>query len=324
MSHRLPSGPQSRRAFLRDATVLGFGAATLVGCRTSASAGGTAAGATAAGATAVANSAGGAARAAGFTAPSANGVGVQLYTVRDLLQQDFEGTLEKVAQVGYRRVELAGMYDRKPEQVRAVLDRLQLTAPSAHVGANLLRQDMAQQIQIAKTLGHEYITAPSFPIPRTGGTEDAWKQAAAEFNRFGTACREAGLRFAYHNHNWELAPIAGGRSGLDVLLAETDPALVDFELDLYWAAHAGRDPLALFAQYPGRFTMWHVKDMREPQGAKAMAPVGQGTLDFRAMFAKAQQSGLRHFFVEHDNAAQTGGSLASIQASFAHLRQLLS
>ncbi len=307
----------ARRAFVRDAALAGLGAAGLGAALAACARAGRAA------AGAASPAAASPAAAAPAAAAPAGRIGVQLYTVRDLMQQDFEGTLARVAAIGYREVEFAGYYGRTPEQVRATLDRLGLAAPSSHIGVALLRADLAGQLRAARAIGHAYVTAPSYPIARTGAGEEAWKQAAAEFNRWGAACREQGLRFAYHNHDWELRPIAGGRSGLDVLIAETDPALVDFELDLYWAVHAGRDPLQLFGQYPGRVALWHVKDMREPQGAKAMAPVGGGAIDFRAIFAQRGQSGLRHFFVEHDNAAQVGGSLPSIEASYAYLRRLL-
>jgi sugar phosphate isomerase/epimerase len=255
--------------------------------------------------------------------PFRDRIGVQLYTVRDLLQQDFEGTIERVARIGYKEVEFAGYYNRPPEQVRALLDRLGITAPSSHIAANLLRRDMAGQIALAKTIGHRYITMPSYPVSRTGTRLEAWKAAAAEFNGWGAACRDAGLRFAYHNHNAELSPIDGAKSGFHVLLAETDPALVDFQLDIYWSTHAGVDAIELIGQNRGRFTMWHVKDMLDPLGAKTMKPVGQGAIDFARIFTKAADSGLRHFFVEDDSPASNGGSLASIQASFDHLRRLL-
>ena len=260
--------------------------------------------------------------AAGTTA-SADRIGLQLYTVRDLLETDFEGTIERVAQIGYRELEFAGYYNRTPEQVRALLDRLGLTAPSAHIQVPALRTDLAGQIRSAKTIGHRYLTAPVPAVPRDQTGTDAWKQQAAEFNRFGAALRDEGLRFAYHNHSFELAPLSGATTALDILIAETDPALVDFELDLYWSVHGGRDPIQFFQRYPGRFPLWHVKDMRNPQGGKEMTPVGQGSIDFRNIFAHARQSGMRHFFVEHDNAAQTGGSIASIQASYTHLRGIL-
>lgn len=307
-----------RRSFLKRLTVLGLGAGVLGACART-----VAAGTPAAPAAPVAGAAG-AAGMAGAMQPAVDRIGVQLYTVRDLLAQDFEGTLERVAAIGYRRLEFAGYYDRTPAQVRALLDRLQLTAPSTHVGVPLLRRDLPAQLALARTIGHEYVTAPSYPVPRAGtDTPDDWKRIAAEFNAWGAACRAEGLRFAFHNHAVEFRPVEGGPTGMDVLVRETDPALVDFELDLYWARHAGQDPLDWFRRYPGRFTMWHVKDMTDPQGAKGMAPVGQGTTDFAALFAQAQPSGLKHFFVEHDNAAQMGGSLQSLEASYAHLRRLL-
>ena len=253
---------------------------------------------------------------------STNQIGLQLYTVRDLLEKDFEGTLERVSQIGYTNLEFAGYYNRTPEQVRAVLDRLRLISTSSHIGPQLMRQDAAAQIRSARIIGHDYITIPSYPFARDGGVA-AWKQGAAEFNRWGAMCRDAGLRLAYHNHAPEFAPLEGGPTGYDVLMREVDPALVDFELDLYWTAFADQDPLALFAKYPGRFAMWHVKDLQMTEGKKAMAPVGRGTLDFRTMFAHAREAGMKHFFVEHDNAATTGGSLASIQASYSSLRELL-
>jgi len=165
---------------------------------------------------------------------------------------------------------------------------------------------------------------PSYPYARDGGA-DAFRQAAAEMNRWAAMCRDAGIRLAYHNHDAELRPINGGTYGLDVLMHETDPSLVDFELDLYWAVHAGADPLALFDKYPGRFAMWHVKDMVDPQGTKAMTAVGQGTIDFPKIFAQAAKSGMRYFFVEHDSAAQyPGGSLASLRTSVTNLKRMLS
>lgn len=248
-------------------------------------------------------------------------VGVQLYTVRDQLERDFPGTLERVARIGYKELEFAGYYGQTPEQVRQLLDRLDLSAPSAHIGIELLRKDLNGQLRAARTIGHRYVTIPYLVENQRPKEVAGWQRLAAEINRYATVGREQGLRFAYHNHDFEFAALPGGRTGLDVLLAETNPALVDFELDLYWAAFAGRDPLRLFAQHPGRFTMWHVKDMT---AARQMVPVGQGQINFRDIFARAQQAGLRHFFVEHDNAAQTVGSLASIQTSYQHLQQLLS
>jgi sugar phosphate isomerase/epimerase len=288
----------SRRAFLVDLAAAGLGVGVFSACRRGGPAGGP-------------------------IAPSVARIGLQLYTVRDQLQQDFEGTLERLARIGYTQMEFAGYYDRTPEQVRALLDRLRLASPSAHIGPQLLRQDVQGQITSAKTIGQQYITIPSYNFGREPKA-DAFKAAAAEFNKWGEQCRARGVRLAFHNHSVEFTPVGDGMTGMDVMLRETDPALVDYELDLYWTRFAGADPLQLFARYPGRFTMWHVKDLRDTAGQKTMTPVGEGTIDFRSIFAQARQSGLRHFFVEHDTAAQSpGGSLASVERSFTNLKGML-
>ena len=260
------------------------------------------------------------AAAATRSATSPDFIGLQLYTVRDQLQADFEGTLARIAQIGYRNMEFAGYYNRTPEQVRATLDKLNLVSTSSHIGAPLLRQDAAGQIKAAKTIGQDYITIPSYQF---GKDLAGWRKGVAEFNQWGAMCRDAGLKLAYHNHNFEFAPLEG-TTGYEILQNEVDPKLVDFELDLYWANFASQDPLALFARHPGRFAMWHVKDMVVTDDKKGMSPVGKGTIDFKSYFAHAQQSGLKHFFVEHDSASQyPGGSLASIEASYQYLHQLL-
>ena len=288
----------TRRTFLYEMAAIGVGTGVMSACASAFSRGGT-------------------------PTPSANHIGLQLYTVRDQLEKDFDGTLAKVAQIGYTNMEFAGYYNRTPEQVRATLDRLGMISTSSHIGAQLMRQDAALQIRTAKTIGQEYITLPSYPFARDGGI-DAWKKGAAEFNQWGAMCRDAGIRLAYHNHAPEFAKLEGGPTGYDVLMRETDPALVDFEMDLYWTAFADQDPIALFAKYPGRFAMWHVKDLQVTGATKGMMPVGLGSLDFKNYFAHARESGMKHFFVEHDTAANyPGGSLASVQASFSNLHGML-
>lgn len=269
-------------------------------------------------------------------------IGVQLYTVRDQMERDFIGTLERVAQIGYREVEFAGYFDRSPEEVRQLLDRLGLRAPSTHVDLALLRSDLPGQLQTARTVGHEYITVPALGEAFSGGTMDLafWQRTAQEFNQIATAAREQGVSFAYHNHWFEFEPLADGRTGWDVLLAETDPSLVKFELDLFWTIFSGLDPLQLFQASPGRYPMWHVKDMRDVQTGRGaargvtgleeimgaamprLAAVGEGEVDFRSIFARAEQAGLQHFFVEND-AAPEGDSLANIQTSYQNLSGLL-
>jgi sugar phosphate isomerase/epimerase len=294
----------NRRTFLFELAAIGIGTSAFAACASSGM-----------------SSSAGASASAGAS-DNTNLIGLQLYTVRDQLQNDFDGTLTKVAQIGYKNMEFAGYYNRTPEQVRALLDKLGLVSTSSHIGAQLMTQDAAAQIKAAKTIGQDYITIPSYNFGKEG--VDGWKKAAAQFNTWGKMCKDAGLRLAYHNHNFEFAPLEGGPTGYEVLQRELDPALVDFELDLYWAAFADQDPLALFAKHPGRFAMWHVKDLLLTNGTKGMAPVGNGTLNFKSYFAARRQAGLKHFFVEHDSAAQyPGGSLASIQASYTNLKQML-
>jgi sugar phosphate isomerase/epimerase len=242
-------------------------------------------------------------------------VGLQLYTVRSVLQKDFEGTLARVAEIGYREVELAGTFGRTARDVRAMLDRHGLRAPSAHTSKEALEREPERVLDDAATLGQRYVCV-AWVAEQERRALDDWKRIAQAFNRIGERCRAAGLQFAYHNHDFEFVPLAG-RVPYDVLLAETDRGLVQLELDLYWITKGGADPFAYFAQYPGRFPLVHVKDSAGPPEHR-MVDVGSGTIDFRRIFAR-RDAGIRHFFVEHDQPADP---LASIRASFAHLKQL--
>lgn len=241
-------------------------------------------------------------------------IGVQLYSVRRLMQEDFVGTLEAVAAIGYDEVEFAGYFDREPQEVKAILDRLGLDAPAAHVSIDLLRSDLAGTIERARAIGHRYLICP-WLAPQERDSIAAYRALAAFFDEVGAACREAGLAFAWHNHEFEFEELEG-RVPFDILLDETDPELVTFELDLFWIVKGGADPLAYFERHPGRFPLCHVKDMT---AGGEMVDVGAGAIDFAAIFARAAPAGLRYFFVEHDEPAEP---LASIAASHDHLRAL--
>ena len=243
-------------------------------------------------------------------------VGVQLYTVRRELGQDFEGTLGKIAAIGFREVEFAGYYDRTPEQVKATLDKLKLTAPSAHVPVAGLRDELAKHLAAAKVIGHHYLVCPWLAPEERKALSD-YQQLAALLNRAGKACREAGLQLAYHNHDFEFMPLEG-RLPFDLLLAETDPQLVKIELDLYWIAKANREPAAYFDKYPGRFELFHVKDM-DKTPKQFFTEVGRGTIDFKAIFALGQKAGVKHYFVEQD---ESPAPLESLKTSFTYLQGL--
>ena len=248
---------------------------------------------------------------------SIDNVGLQLYTVRTLMAQSVENTLAQVANAGYRLVETAGTYNLPPAAFRTLLGRFGLRSPSGHYA--LEQVETGNAINTAHALGQTWVVVPSIP-QALRRTREAYVDLATRFNRIGEQCRKAGLRFAYHNHDFEFETLGANTPVYDTLLTRTDPATVWFELDAYWAYKAGQDPAAYFERFPGRFALLHVKDGTAPP-ERAMVDVGKGVIDFRRLFALSRTAGLRLAFVEHD---QPGDALASIRASHDHLARLLS
>ena len=256
-------------------------------------------------------------------------LGVQLYTVRDLLAKDFEGTLAKVAGAGYKEVEFAGYFDRKPQDVKAILDRNGLAAPSTHTDYPSLSEDkLSKVIEVSHTIGHQFIVNPWID-EEMRKEPDIWKRVAATFNRAGEMTKKAGIQFAYHNHHFEFVPQNGTRP-IETILKECDPKLVKIELDLCWITVAGADPLTYFSRYPGRFPLVHVKGLkRVPEGdppvpfdkaIPQITDVGNNDIvNWQRIFAKAQQAGIQHYFVEHD---QPAAPIESITASYKYLAGL--
>jgi len=242
-------------------------------------------------------------------------VGVQLYTVRDAMKADFPGTLAKVAKIGYREVEFAGLFDHTPQDVRKMLDSNGLTAASSHIPYQNLSSGWEQTLDGAKTLGQSFIVCPSIDDDVLK-QPDGWKRAAEAFNRAGEASKKVGLQFGYHNHTPEFTPTKDGKLPYDILLTETDPNLVTMEMDLFWIIKAGQDPLQYFNKYPGRFSLVHVKDMKKDG---SMTDVGQGTIDWKAIFAQSDKAGIKHYFVEHD---EPKSPFDDIRASFDYLQRL--
>jgi sugar phosphate isomerase/epimerase len=243
-------------------------------------------------------------------------VGLQLYSVRDLMKADLPGTLAKVAAIGYKEVEFAGYFGRTPAEIRDLLRRDGLTSPSTHLPFDSLETTWQKQLDDAKAIGHHWTTIAFIPAEKRQ-TLDDWKRHAATFNRAAAQAKAAGLRFAYHNHDFEFKAIDGTRP-FDILLKETDPSLVDFEMDLYWVVFGGGNPIELFNQYPKRFALAHVKDSSAPPDRK-MVDVGQGTIDFRSIFAQSEKAGFKHYFVEHDQPADP---IATIRNSYNYLHAL--
>ena len=243
-------------------------------------------------------------------------VGLQLYSVRDLMKADLPGTLAKVAAIGYKEVEFAGYFGRTPAQIRELLRLNRLTSPSTHLPFESLTNGWQKQLDDAKAAGHEWVTI-AYIAEEKRKTLDDWKRHADLFNRAAAQAKAADLRFAYHNHDFEIRPIDGTRA-LDLLLTSTDPKLVDFEMDLYWVVFGGGDPIDFFNRYPKRFKLVHVKDSAGPPDNK-MVDVGSGTINFRQIFAQSEKAGIEHYFVEHDQPADP---IATITNSYNYLHNL--
>ena len=241
-------------------------------------------------------------------------VGLQLYTVRTLLERDFEGTLARVAALGYREVEFAGFYGPSIRETLAMLKRCSLAAPSGHVGFAALDGDLPNALRAAKELGQSFVICPSVD-ERLRKNLDDWKRLSQRFNEIGEQCQKVGLSFAYHNHDFEFRPV-GGQIPYDVMLAETDAGLVKMEMDLYWAVKARADPVAYFERHPGRFKLLHLKDMGRDG---SIADVGKGTIDFKRILAHAAPAGVIHCFVEHDEPSDP---MQSIETSLRYVQQL--
>lgn len=241
-------------------------------------------------------------------------LGVQLYTVRAELQRDFDGTLARLAEIGYLEVEFAGYFGRTPAQVRASVERAGLTAPGTHVAYEMLADGWQRTVDDAAAAGHDWIVVPWIPEDARRDAGD-WRRLADRLNRAGAAARTAGLRLAYHNQEYDCTPVETV-TPLYVLADSTERDLVDFELDVYWAVKGGADPRAILARYPGRIPLMHLKDSAGPP-RHLMTDVGVGTLDWPEILARGRDAGLRHAFVEHDAPAD---AFTSVRASYHYLQ----
>ena len=255
-------------------------------------------------------------------------IGVQLYTVRDQMKADFDGTIAKVAQIGYKEVEFAGYFGRTGQQVRAVVDNNGLSAVSTHIQYDELDDKFPAVIETAKTIGMPYIVCPWIP-EELRKSPDIWKQVAEKFNHAGEQTKKAGIQFAYHNHWFEFLPV-NGKLPYDELLKECNANLVKMEMDLCWITAAGGDPLKYFNLYPGRFPLVHVKDLKKLPAITAggsqnfgdtvdLTAVGSGIIDWKKIFAQSDKAGIKHYIVEHDKPENP---FESITKSYEYLNKL--
>lgn len=241
-------------------------------------------------------------------------VGLQLYTVRRAAAADLAGTLAQVAKVGYKEVEFAGYHNHAAAEVRDLLRQNGLTAPSAHIAITEIQKTPGKTFDDARTIGHEWIVVPSLPAGKRE-TVDDWKRVADQFNAAARQVKAAGFRFAFHNHN-DVFKKVGDVVPIDVLIAETDPSLVSYEMDVYWVVNGGGDPVDLLTRHAGRFRLMHLKDSMGPPNHK-MADVGSGVIDFKTILAHAK--GIEHYFVEHDDPPD---AFTDIATSYSYLSRL--
>ncbi|WP_149304818.1 sugar phosphate isomerase/epimerase family protein [Pareuzebyella sediminis] len=228
--------------------------------------------------------------------------GVQLYTFRDAMLKDAKGTLEEIAKIGIKKIESArskeGLYyGLSPKEMQTTCNTLGMQLISGHVALDEKFQNTMEQ---AVASGQEYVICSS--MPSSGQYIDNYKAVAEQFNKAGEACKKLGLKFGYHNHEYEFETDKG-QVLYDILMDETDPELVHMELDLGWVVVAGKDPLAYFKKYPGRFPLWHLKDMNMKK--KESTEFGKGGLDITTMMKRRKQSGVAHIFIEQEEYASS-------------------
>jgi sugar phosphate isomerase/epimerase len=251
------------------------------------------------------------------TTSKLNNVGVQLYSVRAEMMADPVGTFKRLAQIGYKEIESArsdkgNYYGLHPKEIKKVLGDLGMTLRSGHVHIDEAWQ---QSIDAAAEAGQEYLICST--MPSEGQTVENYTKVADTFSKAGEDCKKSNIIFGYHNHDYEFEK-ENGQVLYDVLLQKTDPSLVKMELDLGWVFVTGNDPLAYFEKYPGRFPLWHLKDMDKAK--KQSTEFGKGQLNIKGMLENAKKSGMKYFFVEQEE--YTNNAFESLKQDYDYLMRL--
>ena len=235
-------------------------------------------------------------------------IGIQLYTVRDLMAENLPLTIQRIADIGYKEVEFAGYFGKTAKEIKTILSDNGLKSPSTHIEMDAIYNNPNKAIDTALEVGHEYIVMAWLSESERQNI-DQYREYVDIYNLFGEKCNQNGLKFAYHNHDFEFNTL-DGEVPMDLLLDKTDPNNVLFELDMYWVNKAKKDPKFYINRYPGRFPLWHIKDMASNT---MMADVGDGVIDFSEIFSLSNISGLKHYFVERDDPSD---SILSAERSY--------
>jgi len=256
-------------------------------------------------------------------------VGLQIYTLRNKLRDGLEPVLEKVAEIGYKNIEAFSMggdkvLGKEPAELKALADSLGLKVISSHMGIQRMtiknmekvKDSWKELIERFHTVGVKYL-ANAYLAPNVRSSICDYKNWAESFNYFGEMCKDAGITFGYHNHDFEF-DVFDGQMGYDVLLNETEPDLMMFEPDLYWFKRADKDPVEYMKNHPGRFKLWHLKDMEDNED-KDFAEVGHGVIDFERIFEVREEAGLELIFVEQDSCKRD--EYESIKMSFDYINE---
>lgn len=255
---------------------------------------------------------------------SQKGIGLQLYTLRDTIGKDPKGVLQKVSTFGYKDLETYGYNDGKIfgmdfSEFCTYVKGLGMKVTSGHYSLNMIKGDAwIKAVEDAKKNGQKFMVVPYINEPERK-TIDAYKSICADLNKAGEVCNKHGIRFGYHNHAFEFDKL-DGQIPFDVMLKELDHKNVGMEMDIYWVVNAGHDPLKYFAQYPGRFEQWHIKDM-DKQDRNRNADIGSGSIDYKAIFAQAKLAGMKRWYVEQET--YPGEPIASVEASAKYLKTIL-
>lgn len=260
------------------------------------------------------------------------GVGIQLYTVRDAMDLDVTGTLQKISDMGYKYLELAGysngkFYGYAPADFRKLVNDMGMEIISSHtmVEAEGITLDNAKTMaEDHAKLGVKYCVQP-WVVPEARTTIASYKKMVADWNLVGKIMKENGIQFGYHNHNFEFDTVEGKIPYFDVFMPGLDKELVTMEIDVFWTTKAGHNPVDLFKKYPGRFQLFHMKDMftrEDPyyttDGEDDFAPVGDGVIDFKEILAHKDLAGMKFMFVEQDRT-KDGKPFEAIQKSITNL-----